>query len=117
MFAVGVDRRVCPASMAASLQSDQGGHRPRAPGPPHNNASDSIAASNESVQMDMEPVPANGRRPGPGSFQAAEGDAFDELFLEEEEDQQEREGRHVRGGQDDRVVREVLALEERDPDR
>ena len=50
-------------------------------------------------------------------LEAAEGDAFDELLLEEEEDDQQREGGHVRGGQQNGVVREVLALKERDADR
>jgi len=50
-------------------------------------------------------------------LEAAQCDAFHQLLLEKEEGDQEREGGHVCGGQQNGVVDEVLALEERHADR
>src|SRR5215211_1026705 len=51
------------------------------------------------------------------SLEPTEGYSFYELPLEEEEDDEDRDGRHVRGGQQERRVGEVLPLKEGDPHR
>src|SRR4051794_12260125 len=49
------------------------------------------------------------------SLEPTERDPFYELSLKHEEQNEHRDGGHVRGGQQERVVREVLSLEEGDP--
>src|SRR5215207_8946168 len=51
------------------------------------------------------------------SLEPTERDPFYELPLEDEEQNQHGDGRHVRGGQQEGVVREVLTLEEGDSHR
>src|SRR5215213_5691695 len=51
------------------------------------------------------------------SLEPTERDPFYKLALENEEQNQHGNGRHVRGGQQERVVREVLPLEEGNADR
>src|SRR5215203_7458104 len=51
------------------------------------------------------------------SLDPTEGDPFHELSLKNEEQNQYRNGRHVCGGHQERVVREVLPLQHGDADR
>src|SRR5918993_987923 len=51
------------------------------------------------------------------SLEPTERNPLYELSLEDEEQHKHRDGRHVRGSQQERVVREVLSLEEGDADR
>src|SRR5829696_6255582 len=51
------------------------------------------------------------------SLEPTERDPFYKLSLEDEEQNQYGNGRHVRGSQQERVVRKVLPLEEGDADR
>src|SRR5215212_883828 len=51
------------------------------------------------------------------SLEPTERDPFYKLSLEDEEQNQHRDGCHVRGGQQEGIVREVLPLEEGDADR
>src|SRR5215213_452343 len=50
------------------------------------------------------------------SLEPTERDPFYKLSLEDEKQNQHRDSRHVRGSEQERVVREVLALEESDAD-
>src|SRR3954469_23069586 len=51
------------------------------------------------------------------SLEPTERNPFYELSLEDEEQNQHRDSCHIRGGQQEGVVREVLPLEEGDADR
>src|SRR5215213_7017713 len=57
------------------------------------------------------------RRDRSNSLEPTKRDPFYKLPLEDEEQNQYGNGRHVRGGQQEGVVREVLPLEEGDADR